>query len=59
MAILAAKEVWWTPRDEDEEKILQVAMASKNEEARKIAIGIINYRGELGDFRWKYLLENK
>lgn len=59
MAILAAKEVWWTPKNEDEEKILRVAMASKNEEARKIAIGIINYRGELGDFRWKYLLENK
>ncbi|MHB8857266.1 MAG: hypothetical protein ACYC6K_11680 [Bellilinea sp.] len=56
MAILTAKEVWWTPKDEDEEQILRAAMASKNEEARKIAIGIINYRGELGDFRWKYLL---
>ncbi len=59
MTILSAKEVWWTPKDEDEEKILQAAMASKEEEARKIAIGIINYRGELGDFHWKYLLERK
>ena len=57
MAILTAKEVRWTPKDEDEEQILQAAMDSKNEEARKIAIGIINYRGEMGDFRWKYLLE--
>ncbi len=57
MAILSAKEVWWTPKDEDEEQILRAAMASKNEEARKIAIGIINYRGERGDFSWKYLLE--
>ncbi len=56
MTILSAKEVWWTPKDEDEEQILRVAMASKNEEARKIAIGVINYRGERGDFRWKYLL---
>ena len=57
LSILSAKEVWWTPKDEDEEQILRVAMASKNEEARKIAIGVINYRGERGDFRWKYLLE--
>ena len=59
MTILSAKEVWWTPKDEDEEHILRAAMVSKNEGARKIAIGIINYRGELGDFRWKYLLEMK
>lgn len=56
MTILSAKEVWWTPKDEDEEKILQAAMVSKDEEARKIAIDIINYRGEHGDFRWKSLL---
>lgn len=56
MAIFCAKEVWWTPKDEDEEQILRVAMASKNEEVRKVAIGVINYRGERGDFRWKYLL---
>lgn len=56
MAILAAKEVWWMPKDKDEEQILRAAMASKFEEARKIAVGIINYRGEHGDFRWKYLL---
>jgi hypothetical protein len=55
MTILAAKEVWWMPKDEDEEKILRAAMTSK-EEARKIAINIINYRGERGDFRWKDLL---
>jgi len=59
MTILSAKEVWWTPKDEDEEHILRAAMVSKNEGARKIAIGIINYRGELGDFRLKYLLEMK
>ena len=57
MAILTAKEVWWTPKDEDEEHILKAAMNSENEAARKIAVSIINYCGEMGDFRWKYLLE--
>lgn len=57
MTILFAKEVWWMPKDEDEEQILRTAMTSKNEEARKIAIAIINYRGEHGDFHWKYLLD--
>jgi hypothetical protein len=57
MTILAAKEPWWTPEEKDEEKILRVAMASGNCEAMRIASEVINYRGEQGDFRWKYLLQ--
>ncbi len=57
MAISAATEHWWRLRDEDEEQILKVAMASKEDEAIKIAREIINYRGEQGDYRWKYLLD--
>jgi hypothetical protein len=56
-AIFAAKEHWWRIRDEDEERILQSAMVSKNAEAIGIAREIINYRGEQGDYRWKYLLD--
>ncbi len=59
MTIHSANRVWWTPKEENEEKILQAAIDSKDEEIRKIAFDIINYRGELGDFRWKYLLERK
>jgi len=57
MTILWAKEPWWTPKDEDEERILRAAMASENEDAKGIALEVINYRGERGDFRWKHLLE--
>ncbi len=57
MAILSAKEVWLMPKDEDVEHILRAAMVSKNEEARVIAIDIINYEGERGNFRWKFLLD--
>ena len=56
MTIRSAKVPWWKPKDEDEEQILKAAMASSNNEARLIAIKVINYRGECGDFRWKYLL---
>jgi hypothetical protein len=57
MTILSAKEPWWTPKAEDEEAILQTALASGNSDARQIAIEVINYRGEMGDFRWRHLLE--
>jgi len=57
MAINSAKEPWWMPKDEDEEHILRAAMASEYAEAKRIAIEIINYRGEHGDFRWKKLLD--
>jgi hypothetical protein len=57
MTILAAKEPWWMLEEKDEEKILRIAMASGNKEARQIAIEVINYRGEHGDFRWRQLLE--
>lgn len=56
-AILGAKEPWWSPDQEDEKKILSMAMVSGNPEARQIAIEVINYRGEQGDFRWKELLD--
>lgn len=59
MVVLAIKEPWWPLKDDDEEKILKAAMISKNDEAKKIAIEFINYRGENGDFRWKSLLEEK
>jgi hypothetical protein len=52
-SIIDIKESWWKPEDKDEEKILNAAMASGNEEARSIALEIINYRGEQGDYRWK------
>ena len=57
MTILEAKESWWTPKGDDEEKILRAAMNSGNKEAKRIAVEVINYRGERGDFRWKNLLE--
>jgi hypothetical protein len=57
MIIQLAKEPWWSPEGEDEEKILRTAMASGKEDAREIALEVINYRGEHGDFRWKSLLD--
>ena len=57
MTILEAKEPWWSPKDEDEESILKTAMLSEDEESRRIAMEVINYRGELGDFRWRHFLE--
>ena len=57
MSILSAKESWWSPKAEDEEKILKAAMLSGKEEAKRVAIEVINYRGEQGDFRWKNLLD--
>ena len=57
MTIISAKEPWWMLKDEDEEKILRSALASGHEDAKRIALEVINYRGEQGDFRWKHLLE--
>ena len=54
--IKRAKEPWWSPADQDEETILRAAITSGDSEAKKIAIRIINYRGDHGDFRWKDLL---
>jgi len=56
-SILSAQEYWWQPKDEDEEKILRIAMVSGNADARQIAIDVINLRGEQGDFQWKSLLD--
>jgi hypothetical protein len=56
-SILAERESWWRPKDEDEEKILRIAIASGIPDAKRIAFEVINYRGEQGDFRWKDLLE--
>jgi hypothetical protein len=56
MTILWAKEPWWTPEEKDEEKILGAAMASGISNASHIAVEVINYQGERGDFRWKSLL---
>ena len=44
-------------KSEEIKKILKAAMLSGKAEVRSIAIEVINYRGEHGDFRWKYLLE--
>ena len=54
--VIRRKESWWSPEEEDEERILRYAMLSKVPEARDIAVEIINYQGEQGDFRWKKLL---
>ena len=56
-AIMSVKEPWWLPEIKDEETILRTAIASGNANAKDVAIEVINYRGEQGDFRWKYLLE--
>jgi hypothetical protein len=55
--ILSAKEPWWTPEEEDEESILRAALARDVPEAKRIALEVINFRGERGDFRWKRLIE--
>lgn len=55
--ITTAKELWWNPEEEVERNILTVALKSKNGEAKGIAIDLINYHGEKGDYRWKDLLE--
>lgn len=55
--ILSAKNDWLLQADENEERILKTAMRGE-EEARRIAIDVINYRGEQGEFRWKDLLGN-
>lgn len=52
-----AKESWWQPEGKDEEIILQTAMKSDDPEAKRIAVDVINLRGEMGDFRWKNLLD--
>ncbi len=57
MAILTVKEAWWHSEKEDMEIILRSAIESKDLEARRIAIEIINYWGENGNFYWKFLLE--
>ncbi len=54
--IISAKETWWNPEEAVERSILEAAMRSNNSEAKKIAIELINFRGEQGDFRWKDLL---
>ena len=56
LAVHSEKEPWWKPEHKDEEKILRVAMKSTNKEAIQIALGVINYRGEQGDFRWKDMI---
>lgn len=56
-AISAVTEPWWRLGDDDEERILEAAMESKEAEAIKIAREIINYRGEHGDNRWRNLLD--
>jgi hypothetical protein len=55
--ILSAKDLWWSPKEEDEERILRAALASNIPEAKEIALEVINFRGESGDFRWKTLIE--
>lgn len=57
MNILSAKESWWHPERDDEGGILRIALTSGNPAAHQIALEVINYRGEQGDFRWKQLLE--
>lgn len=56
-AIISAKEPWWKPKEDDEEEILRTALTSENPEAKQIAIEVINFRGEQGNFRWKELLD--
>ncbi len=50
------KESWWNLEEENEESILKHALQSKIPEARELAVEIINFQGEQGDFRWKKLL---
>jgi hypothetical protein len=57
MTISSSKEPWWPSDEEVEEKILKSAMSSGDEEARRLAIEVINTRGEQGNYRWKSLLK--
>ena len=57
MSIQSVKETWWLPEKENEEQILRTAIDSGDEDAKRIANEVINYRGDHGDFRWKHLLE--
>ena len=57
--ISSAKEPWWRANEDVEEKILRAAMTSADEEARQIAIDIINLRGEQGFYKWRELLSLK
>lgn len=56
MEINNEKEPRWISEEDVEGQILRVALTSNNDKARRVAIEIINYRGEQGDFRWKSLL---
>jgi hypothetical protein len=57
--IVSARELWWVPEEEDERRILESAMACKNQGAKRIAVEVINYLGEHGDYGWKYLLDDR
>ena len=57
--VSSAKEAWWRANEDIEEKILRAAMTSGDEEARQIAIDIINLRGEQGFYKWRELLSLK
>lgn len=59
ICIMTAKEIWWSPEEKVERKILDVVMRSDNAQAKEIAIALINYHGEQGDYRWKDLLDLK
>jgi len=54
--ITTAKETWWNPEEAVERTILSSAMKSNNAEAKAIAIYLINFHGEQGDYRWRDLL---
>ena len=51
-----SKEPWLVPDKKDEESILRTVLDSEHSQAKRIAIEVINYRGENGDFRWKDLI---
>jgi len=54
--ITTAKETWWNPEEDVERSILNAAMKSNNAGAKAIAIDLINFHGEQGDYRWRDLL---
>lgn len=54
--ITTAKETWWNPEEDVERSILNAAMKSNNAEAKTIAIDLINFHGEQGDYHWRDLL---
>ena len=57
--ISSAREIWWRANEEVEGEILRTAMTNGDEKARNIATGIINLRGERGDYQWRKLLDIK